>query len=52
MTTAQSLALTSDMWTSSNNDAYMAVTAHLIDDKFKLHNTTFAVTPAPGSHTI
>ncbi|CAG4962522.1 unnamed protein product [Parnassius apollo] len=30
---AKSICLTTDMWTSRNNDSYLAVTGHYIDDK-------------------
>ena len=38
-------------WTSSNNVAYMGVTAHWLDGSFGMHNKCLAVKPAPGSHT-
>jgi len=44
-------AITTDMWTSSNNFSYMGVTAHWLDDEFSIHNKCLAVRPAPGSHT-
>ncbi|XP_053593384.1 E3 SUMO-protein ligase ZBED1-like [Microplitis demolitor] len=33
---AVALSLTTDGWTSSNNESYIAVTAHFIDDETKL----------------
>jgi hypothetical protein len=47
---AKSRALTTDMWTSSSNDAYMGVTCHYIDADFNLHNKTLAVKHTPGKH--
>lgn len=44
-------AITTDMWTSSNNCSYMGVTAHWLDGSFAVHNKCLAVKPAPGSHT-
>ena len=38
------------MWTSSSNVAYMGVTAHKVDNKFRAHNKCLAVCPVPGSH--
>jgi len=33
------IAITTDMWTSSNqNKRYMAVTVHYIDENWNLHN--------------
>ena len=44
-------SVTTDMWTSSNNVAYMGVTAHWLDGSFGMHNKCLAAKPAPGSHT-
>lgn len=44
-------AVTTDMWTSSNNQAYMGVTAHWLDASFSMQSKCLAVKPAPGSHT-
>ena len=46
-----SQSVTTDMWTASNNVAYMGVTAHWLDGNFGVHNKCLAVKPAPGSHT-
>lgn len=51
LVSAQAVALTTDMWTSSNNDSYMGVTVHFIDAGFALQNWCLAVKHAPGSHT-
>jgi len=51
LTQATTHAITTDMWTASNNISYMGVTAHWMDDKFTVHNKCLTVRPAPGSHT-
>jgi len=48
---AEAHAVTTDLWTSSANHAYMGVTAHWLDAGFVPHNSCLAVRPAPGSHT-
>ena len=48
---ATAWAFTTDMWTSTNNDSYMALTCHFINDDFELINKCVAVTHAPGSHS-
>jgi len=48
---AQSVFITTDMWTSSDNEAHMEITGHWIDHDFSLHSRCLAVCPAPGSHT-
>jgi len=44
---AVSHSVTTDMWTSSNNVAYMGVTAHWLDGNFGMHNKSLAVKPGP-----
>ena len=44
-------ALTTDMWTSVNQQAVMGVTAHLLTEDFTAINKCLAIKPAPGSHT-
>ena len=51
MAQSQSHSVTTDMWTSSSNVAFMGVTAHWLDAEFTMHNKCLAVQPAPGSHT-
>jgi len=41
-----SQSVTTDMWTTSNNVAYMGVTAHWLDGSFGVHNKCLAVKPA------
>ena len=43
--------LTTNMWTSASNSAYMGVTAHWLGPDFTPFNRCLAVKPAPGSHT-
>ncbi|CAM4530187.1 unnamed protein product [Leuciscus chuanchicus] len=45
------ISLTSDMWTSLNMDAYLAVTCHFIDDNDKLCTILLGVEHFPNSHT-
>ncbi|KAF0692106.1 zinc finger BED domain-containing protein 4-like [Aphis craccivora] len=33
---AESVCMTTDCWTSRNNESFMAITIHFIDSKFKL----------------
>ncbi|KAG7526985.1 zinc finger BED domain-containing protein 4-like [Solea senegalensis] len=44
-------SLTSDMWTSINMDAYLAVTCHFIDDEDQLCTTLLGVQHFPKAHT-
>lgn len=51
LTEASSLALTTDMWTSLANDAYMSVTAHYVTADFQSVQNCLDVTYFPDSHT-
>jgi hypothetical protein len=51
MTKAQACAVTTDMWTASNNEQYMGVTAHFISNDFHISNRCVAVKHVPGTHT-
>jgi len=51
MSKGKAKAVTTDMWTSSNNDSYMGVTCHWVDEDYQLRNTCLAIKHAPGSHT-
>ena len=44
-------AMTTDMWTSVNQQAFMGVTAHWLNDDFASKSKCLAIKPAPGSHT-
>lgn len=40
-----------DAWTASNDLPFLGVSAHFIDDNFKLQNALLDFVPLPGSHT-
>ena len=46
-----SLALTTDIWTSMSNDAYITVTAHWISSEWEIKCFVLATKEFPGSHT-
>ncbi|XP_049877872.1 zinc finger BED domain-containing protein 4-like [Pectinophora gossypiella] len=50
-TDAESICLTTDIWTSSVNDAYLGLTAHYIDPSFQIKSVLLDCTILPGSHT-
>uniref|UniRef100_A0A3B5QTD9 HAT C-terminal dimerisation domain-containing protein n=1 Tax=Xiphophorus maculatus TaxID=8083 RepID=A0A3B5QTD9_XIPMA len=45
------VSLTSDMWTSINMDAYLAVTCHFVEENEKLSSVLLGVQAFPQSHT-
>ncbi|XP_027877762.1 zinc finger BED domain-containing protein 1-like [Xiphophorus couchianus] len=45
------VSLTSDMWTSINMDAYLAVTCHFVEENEKLSLVLLGVQTFPQSHT-
>ncbi|KAK1889931.1 Zinc finger BED domain containing protein 1, partial [Dissostichus eleginoides] len=45
------VSLTSDMWTSINMDAYLAVTCHFVDDNTSLNSVFLGVQQFPQTHT-
>jgi hypothetical protein len=45
------IALTTDMWTSRNNDAYMSLTCHFVDHSFTLRTFLVGMKPFEGAHT-
>ncbi|KAK4388080.1 Zinc finger BED domain-containing protein RICESLEEPER 2 [Sesamum angolense] len=45
------IAITTDMWTSSNNKGIMAVTGHFIDDNWTLQNCILRFLYVPAPHT-
>ncbi|KAL2081038.1 hypothetical protein ACEWY4_022891 [Coilia grayii] len=51
MQSVEAVGLTSDMWTSINMEAYLAVTCHYVDDSAKLATVLLGVVPFPISHT-
>ncbi|XP_056442541.1 E3 SUMO-protein ligase ZBED1-like isoform X2 [Gadus chalcogrammus] len=51
MQKVQAVSLTSDMWTSINMEAYLAVTCHYVDDTSKLATVLLGVRPFPETHT-
>lgn len=48
---AVALSLTTDAWTSSNNESYMAVTAHFVDDETKLCSILLTCETYDDRHT-
>jgi len=46
-----SISLTSDMWTSINVDAYIAITCHYIDDSYRLNTVLLDVEKFPNRHS-
>lgn len=48
---AKSVTLTTDCWTSINNDGFIAVTVHFIDDKFEVKSVLLEVGPCDVNHT-
>ncbi|XP_065895786.1 zinc finger BED domain-containing protein 4-like [Dysidea avara] len=45
------MALTTDMWTSEANDAYLGLTCHFLTADFELVSLCLAVEPFTGRHT-
>ena len=48
---ALSLAITSDIWTSCANDAYISLTAHFISADWQMVSCVLATSPFPEQHT-
>ena len=48
---ASSLAITSDIWTSCANDAYISLTAHFISADWQMVSCVLATSPFPEQHT-
>lgn len=46
-----SLSLTTDLWTSTSQESYIAILAHYIDADFKFKKVLLECAPLPGSHT-
>lgn len=49
--TVESACLTTDCWTSRNNESFMAITVHFIDIEFKLKSILLECHPFDLSHT-
>nr|CAI5857915.1 unnamed protein product [Callosobruchus analis] len=45
------LCITTDCWTSSNNESFIAITGHFIDDTFKMRSILLECDIFEGSHT-
>lgn len=45
--TAEYVSITTDMWTSTANDDYMAVTCHFVDNEFQWNHICLEVIPFP-----
>ncbi|CAH1104409.1 unnamed protein product [Psylliodes chrysocephalus] len=48
---AKSVSITTDGWTSINNDSFIAVTAHFIDDNFQIKSVLLEVGVCKFNHT-
>ncbi len=46
-----SLAITTDIWTSCANEAYISVVGHFIDDNWLMVSCVLGTCPFPGNHT-
>ena len=44
-------SMTSDIWTSSANDAYLSATAHFITDDWDMRSVILDISPFPVQHT-
>ena len=45
------VCLTSDLWTASTNEGYMCLTAHFVDEDWKLNNKVLSFCHMPPPHT-
>lgn len=46
-----SCGITTDLWTSTKGDPYIALTCHFVDDNFEYQSITLCNAYFPGSHT-
>jgi hAT family C-terminal dimerisation region len=46
-----SVSLTADAWTSRNGEPFLGVTAHFVDEQWKLRSCTLDLIYAPSSHS-
>ena len=51
LTDSTKYSLTTDIWTSFANDAYISVVVHFIDDCWKMKSYTMAMYSFPEQHT-
>ena len=51
MEEASKVCLTTDCWTSVNNEAFIAVTAHFVDRNFELQSVLLTCKPIVSTHT-
>lgn len=51
MTSVKSICITTDCWSSSAQDSFIAVTAHFVDDDFKFESVRLECCLMQGSHT-
>jgi len=51
LTQSRSQSLTRDTWTASNNQSYMGVTVHWLNEAFDMQSKCLTVRHVPGSHT-
>lgn len=49
---AKSICLTTHLWTSRNNDSYLAITGHYIDDEFVLRSVLLECKVLLKSHSV
>ena len=46
-----SLSVSTDIWTSCTNEAYISVTGHFINEKWEMASCVLGTCPFPGQHT-
>lgn len=51
VTVAHKVCVTTDCWTASNNEAFMAVTAHFVNENFELKSYLLECINLPVYHT-
>lgn len=51
LVSVESVCLTTDTWTSENMDSFLAITAHFINDDFKLKSLLLECSELPIAHT-
>ena len=48
---ASDLSITTDLWTSNKQEAYISITAHWLDDELKMQHAILATPEMPEAHT-